>query len=366
MPYTMEHNKIVGAILTAMIVASASGNLARILYPEEKMEEPLLRVEAGAGETEATAAEEEGARPSLAQLLAAADPEAGAKVAKKCVACHTFEKGGANKVGPNLWGLIGREVAAVEGYTYSDALKRLGGRWSFERLDAFLADPKGFAPGTKMAFAGIKKPEDRAALLAWMAQQADEPVPLPATDEEAPAGGEKAAVEPGAAGEDRPAPAQETRAEAETPPAGAEAAAGATPATPAQAGEGAADAAAAVGPVAQALALLAQADPERGRQVARKCAGCHSFEKGGANRAGPNLWGLIGREVAAVEGFRYSSALRQYGGSWDYERLAAFLFDPRGTVPGTRMAFAGVKKPEDLAALLAYLRTLADEPAPLP
>ncbi len=366
MPYTMEHNKIVGAILTAMIVASASGNLARILYPEEKMEEPLLRVEAGASETEATAAEEESAQPSLAQLLAAADPAAGAKVAKKCVACHTFEKGGPNKVGPNLWGLIGREMAAVEGFAYSDALKQLGGRWSFERLDAFLADPKGFAPGTKMAFAGIKKPEDRAALLAWLAQQADEPVPLPAADEEEPAGDQEAAVEPGAAGEGQPAPAQESRAEEKAAPAGAKAGAGATPASPAEAREEAADAAAAVGPVGEALALLAQADPERGRQVAKKCVACHTFEQGGANKVGPNLWGLIGREVAAVEGFRYSSALREYGGSWDYERLATFLYDPRGTVPGTRMAFAGVKKPEDLAALLAYLRTLADEPAPLP
>ncbi len=346
MPYTMEHNKIVGAILTAMIAASASGNLARILYPEEKMEEPLIRVEAAAAEETAVAGEEAAAPRSLPERLAAADPELGRKVAKKCAGCHGFEKGGPDKVGPNLWGVVGRPVAAAEGFAYSEALRALGGTWTFERLDAFLADPKGFAPGTKMAFAGLRKPEDRANLLAWMAQQADAPVPLPAAATETEAAGD-AGMETGAA---------EGAAEAATADTAAAA-------TPAEEGPAAEEAAGAGHPV---LALLAGADSGRGEKVARTCKACHTLEKGGPNKVGPNLWGIVGRPVAGVEGFRYSPALREFGGAWSWDRLARFLEDPRGTVPGTRMSFAGIRRPGDLADLLAYLRTLADEPAPLP
>ncbi len=360
MAASLEANKIVGAILTAGIIASASGNLARILYKPEKLEEPVFRVEAAeTGEAAVAEAEMTEEKP-LAVLLAEADPENGAKVAKKCLSCHTVEKGGKDKVGPNLWGIVGRPLAANEGFAYSDALASLGGEWTYERLDAFIADPKGFAPGTKMSFAGIRKAEDRADLVAWLRTLADEPPPLPEAQEAAagpPAEEQEATAE---AATEQPAGDQQAEeppaAEAEQPTAGAE-----PPA--AESGQTAEETAAAPNPV---LAMLASADPGAGAKVARKCKACHSFEKGGPNRVGPPLWDVVGRPVAAVEGYSYSDALANLGGEWTYERLEAFIRDPREVAPGNKMSFAGIRKEEDRANLLAWLRSLSDDPKPLP
>lgn len=133
-------------------------------------------------------------------------------------------------------------------------------------------------------------------------------------------------------------------------------------------GAGAGGEAAAEGP--SIAELLQNADPAKGQAVFKPCAACHTAEKGGANKVGPNLWGIVNRPVASHEGFSYSAGMREFsqGGQvvWDYEHLSGFLKAPRSYVSGTAMAFAGVKKPEQEADLIAYLRTLADEPAPLP
>ena len=200
MAASLEANKIVGAVLTAVLIAAASGNIARMLYAPHELEEPVVRFageetaaasaamaeaegapagEEAAAETAAAAKGEAKGEASFVELLRSADPERGAKVAKKCAGCHSFAKGGPHKVGPNLWGIVGRPVASAEGFSYSDALRGLGGNWDYERLEAFLADPKAYAPGTKMSFAGIKKLEDRAALIAYLRTLADEPAPLP-------------------------------------------------------------------------------------------------------------------------------------------------------------------------------------------
>lgn len=118
------------------------------------------------------------------------------------------------------------------------------------------------------------------------------------------------------------------------------------------------------------LPLLASADPSAGEGVFKRCAACHSTEQGGPNKVGPNLWDVVNRPIASHEGFSYSSALQEFsqGGQvvWDYEHLDHFLLNPKGLVPGTAMSFAGLKNIQDRTNVIAYLRTLSDNPAPLP
>ena len=116
---------------------------------------------------------------SFAELLAAADEKRGQKVAKACAACHSFDKGGRTKMGPNLWGVVGRDVASMEGFNYSDAMKAKGGKWGYDELNEFITKPRAVVKGTKMSFSGIKKAEDRAALIKWLRSLSDDPYPLP-------------------------------------------------------------------------------------------------------------------------------------------------------------------------------------------
>lgn len=128
--------------------------------------------------------------------LADADIAKGEKLFKRCVACHTIEKGGKNKVGPNLYGIVGKPVAQVEGYAYSPAMKAYGGEWTVERLDAYLLQPRAEVKGTKMAFAGLKKEEDRVNLIAYLGTFSETPVQSGAAVEEAAPAEQTASAEP--------------------------------------------------------------------------------------------------------------------------------------------------------------------------
>jgi cytochrome c len=267
-------------------------------------------------------------------------------VARKCAACHTFDQGGANRIGPHLWGVVGRDIAGVGDFSYSAALQGLEGDWNYEALNHYIADPKGFAPGNKMSFAGLNKVGDRADIIAYLRSLSDSPLPLPTPEEvqAAEASAEGTAEESAESAADA---AADAAGEANDEAAGTvqEAAAG---------GAG-------LGP------LLAAADPEAGAKVARKCAACHSFEQGGPNKIGPNLYGVIGGPVAHRDDYSYSQALQDKAGeTWSYANLDAYLESPKDFAPGNKMTFAGLKKPEDRAALLAYLRTFSDNPPPLP
>ena len=112
-------------------------------------------------------------------LLASVNPDAGVKVFKKCKSCHTAGKGGKNKVGPNLWGAVGRKKASHGGFKYSSTFKGLDGNWGYKDLDTFLSNPKAYAKGNKMTFAGLKKASDRAAVILYLRGQSDSPLPLP-------------------------------------------------------------------------------------------------------------------------------------------------------------------------------------------
>lgn len=173
-----EFNKIAGAVLFALLVLFGSRTLGDIIFASHAPEKPGYMV---AVPDEAHAKKETPAADvvPLPALLAKGDAGKGQKLAKKCAACHTFDSGGANKIGPNLHGIVGKSLAGVDGFAYSAALKDKGGSWGYEELDGFLASPKGFAPGTKMSFAGVKKPQQRADLILYLRSLGGSPPPLP-------------------------------------------------------------------------------------------------------------------------------------------------------------------------------------------
>jgi cytochrome c len=360
MAASLETNKALAALLTAGIIASGSGVISRILYHPSMPEENAYVIEVAEVETgDGEAAGEAEATP-LPVLLAAAIPEEGEAEARKCAACHSFQKGGENKIGPVLWGVVGRDIASVEGFAYSDALLSKEGEWTFETLNEFIHDPRGWAPGTKMAFAGIANPEARADVLVYLRTLADEPVPLPEVAEaETVEGAEQAAGDAEAAAE----PAAEAEGSTQQGAAAGEQTAALEQAAPEGAAAGGAEPAGAEDGIGT---LLAQADLDTGAKDARKCGACHSFEEGGPAKIGPPLWDVVGRDIAAIEDFAYSDALAGKEGAWDYQALDAFLAQPREWAPGTKMAFAGLQKPEERADIILYLRSLSNEPAPLP
>lgn len=345
---SLEMNKIAAAILTAGVVGMSSGFVAQLLTrPHEVQENAYVVTPAESAATTEMASEERGPE-SILPLLASADSAAGEQVYRKCTACHTIDQGGANKIGPNLWNIVDRDIAAVDGFSYSAALGDMEGTWTYDALNAFIANPKDFAPGTKMTYAGLKKIEDRANLIAFMRDKSDSPAPLPSAEEVAAieTAAEEAAPDETAAEESAPAEA----------PAEGEAAAEPTTGTQEAAANG-----------SELAALMASADAADGEKVARKCKACHSFGKGEANKIGPNLYDIIDRPIAGLEGFNYSQALQDKNSlKWTYQHLEQYLERPKEWAPGNKMVFAGLRKPEDRAALLLYLRGLSDNPAPLP
>ncbi len=174
----LELNKIAAAIFIAGIIAMVSGFVSRAFYGPDDAKTRGFWVEVP--EEGAMAAKEEEII-DLGTLMAAADIASGEKLAKKCVACHSFEKGGANKVGPNLWGVLSDVFAHKKDFAYSKAFEaRKGEAWNYEKMYAFLENPRKYVEGTKMAFAGLKKPEQRAALMAYINSMADKKRPFPA------------------------------------------------------------------------------------------------------------------------------------------------------------------------------------------
>ncbi len=181
---SFELNKVAAAVLLAGIVFMLAGIIGGAMVEPEFLKKNVYVV-AGVGEkpaeTAAAPAETSNADEPIAPLLAKADPAAGEAQSKKCAACHTFTKDGPNRVGPNLWGVIGGPHDHRPDFSYSPAMAALKDKtWDYQALSKFLTNPKADVPGTKMTFAGLPKIQDRANLLAWLRTQSDSPVPLPA------------------------------------------------------------------------------------------------------------------------------------------------------------------------------------------
>ena len=176
---SFEFNKIAGAVLGTALVVFGLNEVAGIIYHADAPEKPGMIIEVAEAATSA-AAEETVAAVPIATLMAAADVAKGEAAMKACAACHTFDNGGANKAGPNLWNIVGKNIAAHEGYKYSKAfLERASETWDYEALDAFLKKPKDYIRGTKMGYAGIKSDAKRADVIAYLRSLSDSPVPLP-------------------------------------------------------------------------------------------------------------------------------------------------------------------------------------------
>jgi len=176
---SFEMNKILGAGLGTLLALQVLNISANALYAPSAPEKPGFDIAVKGEESAAKpGAAAEPAKP-IAELLASANVERGATAAKKCVSCHTFAKGEPNRVGPNLYDIVGRARATQAGFNYSADMKAKGGNWSFEDLNEFLKNPKAFVKGTSMSFAGLPRDSERADVINYLHTLSDKPQPLP-------------------------------------------------------------------------------------------------------------------------------------------------------------------------------------------
>jgi cytochrome c len=207
---SLEFNKVAGAVLGSLVFVMGVGFVADLIFSVEHPEEPGYQIavaeDVGTAEAAPAAAEVE----PIAVRLAAADVARGEALGRGCVACHTLDASDTNKVGPGLWNLINRPAGVHGGFTYSSAMVEFGQNnvWDYEHLDAFIAAPRQVVSGTKMAYAGMRSPEDRANLIAFLRTLADNPEPLPEVEAAAEAPAAEAPAEAAPELDLPPAPAE--------------------------------------------------------------------------------------------------------------------------------------------------------------
>jgi len=175
----MEINKMAGAMLGSLLGVMGLGMFSDLLYAPDHMKKAGYELPAGEAAGGGAGAAKAAAAVPFPELLAKADAKKGESLVKPCAACHDFTKPGVAKIGPPLYGVVGRAKAHVAGFAYSDPMKSKGGDWSFDELNKFLADPKKDIPGTKMAYAGEKDDGKRADIVAYLRSLSDSPVALP-------------------------------------------------------------------------------------------------------------------------------------------------------------------------------------------
>lgn len=368
---TMTLTKTVASLCGALLIFLLGGWVAESLYSSNvgHGDEHAQGYVIDTGEEETEVVVDEG--PTFPELYASADASAGEKVFRNCQACHKAEDG-ANGVGPHLYGVVGRDVGSVAGFAYSGALSEVASSWTPEELDAFLENPGDYAPGTSMGYAGLRKPEDRVDVIAYLddtdgsrtdvaGADMDETAvaaeaPVEEATEEVPAEDagkervEDARTAVDATEEDAPAEDATERAAADDavlPESGQTASA--------VSDDAASSGAAVVTDMSEFATMVAAADAENGEKLFRGCAACHKVEDG-RNGVGPHLYQVVGRDIAALDGFSYSDALTSLEGAWTVDMLDGWLENPREFAPGNRMGYPGLKDMGDRADLVAYLQ----------
>jgi cytochrome c len=180
-------NTVAGCVLASALFAMVVGKVSNAVVSPRELEKPAIAVAEGAAEP-ANAPAPAAELPPIGPKLKDANVEHGKQLFhQQCFTCHNVEKGAANKVGPNQWDLVGRKKASEEGFSYSSAMKEKGGTWTYEDLNHMIFKPQAFVKGTKMAFAGMPKEQDRADLIAYLRTMNDNPPPLPEAAPAAPA-----------------------------------------------------------------------------------------------------------------------------------------------------------------------------------
>ena len=177
---SFEVNKIIAAILLVALIIIGIGKISDVAFHVDKPEKSAYKVETVENRSVSeTKTKEVVEIVDIAALLALGDINHGEKVFKKCSACHLVNKGGDNKIGPALYGVLGRKVASIESYKYSKAMASYDKKWTFEEMNGYLKKPQKYIKGTKMAFAGLRKEKDRASVILYMNSKGDNPKPLP-------------------------------------------------------------------------------------------------------------------------------------------------------------------------------------------
>ena len=173
-------NKIVVSIVLVVILVLGINKITDVIFYVEKPEKSAYQVAniTTASSTTSETSSENSESESIVALFALTSATDGAKVFKKCAACHSITQGGGNKIGPALWGVLGRQAASISDYKYSKGMSAYGKTWSFEEMNGFLIKPKDWVKGTKMSFAGLKNAKDRAAIILYMNENTDNPLPL--------------------------------------------------------------------------------------------------------------------------------------------------------------------------------------------
>jgi cytochrome c len=321
-------NKVMAGLLTAGIVLWGANRIASSVIHTEAPEKTAITI---TGMQTAVAPAAAAGLASIIALIGSADVSKGmAFVQQQCAACHTLNQGGGNGVGPNLYGVIGGPMFAGN-FAYSDAVKaKAKGNWNYDNMNAWLADPTGYAPGTAMSYSGIKNTQTRADVVAYLRTLSASPLALPTAAEVAAAN----------------APAPATAATGPAPPSGPAPTAGSP----------------------NIDTLFAAADVSKGQaMVQQQCSACHNVTKGGGEGVGPDLYGILGAKMFAQAGFSYSGAAKaKANGNWTAENLSDWLKDPMGFAPGTAMAYPGIRNDQTRADVIAYLNKNSDHPQSLP